>query len=235
MIPAFTPLQQDLNHGNTCSRAVSDLEGRGKQACGAFTGRIALMAAQRVVAASFRPAGCKVLIGFAKRVRYDTSLHDLRSTVVAKPYRILLTAVATVLLSACASLAPAPDAGTLRLRAEAAYERDDYADAVRYYRQLTAVTGGDAVDWYRLGNALAHMERLEEAADAYETALAHDPTYYKARHNLSLVHFRLGVEHFVEARRALPDADRAALTSLRYLGCIAQALRGTADPSRCAD
>ncbi|MBF0294666.1 MAG: VWA domain-containing protein [Magnetococcales bacterium] len=60
--------------------------------------------------------------------------------------------------------------------------------AGRYEESLAAMSGLESADaWYNRGNALARLDRLPEAARAYEEALKRQPGHEDARHNLEQV------------------------------------------------
>jgi Ca-activated chloride channel family protein len=67
-------------------------------------------------------------------------------------------------------------------RAAAAYRKGDYAAAVSQWASLD-----DADANYNRGNALAQMQRFDEAIDAYRRALSEQPRLADARANLDIV------------------------------------------------
>ncbi len=71
-------------------------------------------------------------------------------------------------------------------RAAAHYRAGDYAAALK---DLEGLQGADAA--YNRGNALARLNRLAEAIEAYDQALRLDPHMADARHNRDLVKKRL--------------------------------------------
>jgi tetratricopeptide (TPR) repeat protein len=74
---------------------------------------------------------------------------------------------------------------------------------------VLALAPGDGVAAYNLGVALEDQERLEEAADAYRTALAADPDNADACYNLAGVSERLA--RVGEALRWLKEYRRLVL------------------------
>jgi tetratricopeptide (TPR) repeat protein len=95
----------------------------------------------------------------------------------------------------------------------AARGRDD--DAFPIFRALA--DAGDADGWYNLGTVLARRRQFAEAADAFQRALAVDPSLGPARHNLGLALVRAGrLEEGIVALRAAvqlePDSERAIYT-----------------------
>jgi tetratricopeptide (TPR) repeat protein len=71
------------------------------------------------------------------------------------------------------------------------HERGDAASAVRLYERALAIRA-DATAAFNLGVALEDLERLREAAAAYESAVAADPRAADAHYNLAGVYERLG-------------------------------------------
>ncbi len=67
-------------------------------------------------------------------------------------------------------------------RASTLYKQGKYQEAAQLFR-----TDNSANGHYNLGNALAKGGQLEEAKQAYETALKQQPDFQKAQHNLSLI------------------------------------------------
>ena len=67
-------------------------------------------------------------------------------------------------------------------RGIAAYRAEDFASAAAAFARVEGAGGR-----LRLGNALAHQERLHEAAAAYREALALEPGLGEARFNLEWV------------------------------------------------
>ncbi len=63
-------------------------------------------------------------------------------------------------------------------RGSAQYRDGDYAAALKSWQQRD-----DAIAAYNRGNALAALGRYEEAIEAYEALLRHDPAHADARHN----------------------------------------------------
>lgn len=136
------------------------------------------------------------------------------------------------LLAGCAGLGPVP-AVDLAAEADAAYAAGDYARAAQAYERLAQQSEADATVWYRLGNSRAELDQPEAAITAYRQALRLQPEHARARHNLGLVHLRLGVSELLEARRHLPEVDPAAEATVRYLACTLETLLGRAAPASC--
>lgn len=138
--------------------------------------------------------------------------------------------IALLLLCGCATLG----SPQLREHAAQAYAAGDYEAAATAYESLTRQSD-EAEDWYRLGNVYAQLDRPEDAAAAWRSALERDPGHARARHNLGLVYLRLGVGNLLGARLALPEVDAAAAATMRYLACIMEIFMGQPDPLTCRD
>ncbi len=67
-------------------------------------------------------------------------------------------------------------------RASAAYKNGDYDTALSNYSKDDSALG-----WYNRGNALAHLNKLDEAIKAYETALKKRPGFTAAQENKDLL------------------------------------------------
>ena len=78
-------------------------------------------------------------------------------------------------------------ADSLTLRADSAYNREAYADAIRLYNEAIADEGVSSNLYYNLGNAYYRDNRLGKAILSYERALALDPSNKEAATNLRFV------------------------------------------------
>ncbi len=78
------------------------------------------------------------------------------------------------------------------------YNERDFAAAERFYRRATESDSEYALAFFDLGNVLDELQRLPEAIEAYERALALVPQYADAHYNLALAY-----ERRAEPRRAL--------------------------------
>lgn len=87
----------------------------------------------------------------------------------------------------CAPGAQASDA----LRADSAYNHEEYGAAIRLYQAAIATEGPDSEIYYNLGNAYYRNGNLGQAVIAYERSLRLDPTNSDARHNLGFVRSRI--------------------------------------------
>ncbi len=67
-------------------------------------------------------------------------------------------------------------------KGSAAYKAGDYEAALNYFEQDTSATGQ-----YNKGNALAQLNKLDEAIAAYDEALKQNPEYPEAKANKSLL------------------------------------------------
>jgi tetratricopeptide (TPR) repeat protein len=68
------------------------------------------------------------------------------------------------------------------------YNRQDYVQAERFYRQAIAVDPRYALAYFDLGNVLDETGRLQDAIHAYFAAISLAPTYADAHYNLALAY-----------------------------------------------
>lgn len=140
--------------------------------------------------------------------------------------------LAAFLLNGCASV-DRWQGDTLHARGDSAYAAGHYGEAARTYRRYLELRPNDPQVLYRLGNSESWLGRLRQAQQAYDRVLALDPTFYRAQHNLGLVHMQLAWKNLLEARRHLPEADAAAADTMHYLGCLMETFMGYPEPSLC--
>lgn len=107
-------------------------------------------------------------------------------------------------------------ASTVFAAGEAAYGRGDWPAAEFHFRALAERTPADPLAPFKLGNALAHQGRLDEAAAAYQAALQRDPRFAKAASNLATVYLMLASRALHAAMDHLSPGDGSgALLALR--------------------
>jgi len=82
-------------------------------------------------------------------------------------------------------------AASLAVQADSAYNKEDYASAVRLYHQAIEADGVSPEVCYNLGNAYYRIGRPGRAVIYYERALALDPSMTDARTNLEFVNTRI--------------------------------------------
>lgn len=76
-------------------------------------------------------------------------------------------------------------------QADSAYNKEDYAEAIRLYNEAISTDGVSATILYNLGNAYYRDNRLGKAILSYERALALDPSNEDAAINLKFVRTRI--------------------------------------------
>lgn len=81
--------------------------------------------------------------------------------------------------------ADANDADAIHLLGLIAHQRGEHAQAVAQIRAAIARASDKAIYHYNLGNALAALERPQEAAESFRAALRIDPAHGPARANLA--------------------------------------------------
>lgn len=127
----------------------------------------------------------------------------------------------SLLQSGCAAIgthmgADQHSASTVFAAGEAAYGRGDWPAAEIHFRVLAERVPADSLAPFKLGNALAHQGRLDEAAAAYQAALQRDPQFAKAASNLATVYLMLASQALRTAMTHLPPGDgNSALLALR--------------------
>ncbi len=94
-----------------------------------------------------------------------------------------------------------------RVKADQAYQAQDYSNALNYYKKLSEAVPAEAELWFRLGNTLARLNRTDEAVKAYREALLRDTRFSKAWYNTGLNQLRASSETFSESLRYIPKTD----------------------------
>lgn len=95
---------------------------------------------------------------------------------------------ATLMLCLCCVAAMAV---TTAQRADSAYNKEDYREAIRLYEQSLAEDGRSSTVYYNLGNAYYRHDNVGKAVLSYERALRLNPTNADARQNLEFVKGRI--------------------------------------------
>jgi tetratricopeptide (TPR) repeat protein len=114
---------------------------------------------------------------------------------------VLLALIPILLLSGCAGTTARPDYLAQKLEAESAYHAGQYARAADLYRSLADAIPQEPDYPFKLGNAEARQNRLDQAADAYLRTLTLFPQHAKAWFNLGLI-------RLYQARVALQQSQR---------------------------
>ncbi len=120
----------------------------------------------------------------------------------------------------------ARDADATHLLGLIAHQRGEHAQAVAQINAAIALKGDKAIYHFNLGNALAALDRPQEAAESFRAALKLDPAHIAARSNLAHALTQAGrhAEAAAELRRLLELQPTAAVRN-----ALASAL------IRCAD
>jgi tetratricopeptide (TPR) repeat protein len=79
-----------------------------------------------------------------------------------------------------------PDAGDLKIVASDYVLLGDFADADKWFSEVTRETPADADAWYLLGRTQYSESGFQEAVASFERALALHPKYIEAENNLGL-------------------------------------------------
>lgn len=110
--------------------------------------------------------------------------------------------------------------------ARLAFDRQDYAEALRHYQHLF-ITYPSAQTYYNIAVCHSHMEQYELAILNYERALLLEPSMHEARHNLRLLYAE--TKDGLSDGRALPwlddlcysySADTLVWVSVGLFACI---------------
>ena len=102
---------------------------------------------------------------------------------------IMMKQILAISLFVCISLHMA--ATTIGSRADSAYNKENYREAIELYRQSIELEGKSSTAYYNLGNAYFRNDNLGMAVLNYERALRLDPTNSDARQNLEFVRSRI--------------------------------------------
>ncbi len=98
----------------------------------------------------------------------------------------------------------------LRGEAEVLYQRGDYRAALAHYQELTIRVPDHTHSWFRLGNCYARLGENAAAVTAYQTALAHDPTFSRAWLNLAYVQAQQLADTVILMYQQVPPGDPQA-------------------------
>jgi len=153
----------------------------------------------------------------ALRLSFSRRLLAAATVVMAASLGGCTAAVST----AIKTLDKDPDLVSINREAELAYESGEAAKAEALYKNLVRRMPNDAETWMRLGNLYARNNRPEEAAAAYQKALAIDSNEAKAWNNLGVVRLRQAWAALIQARATVaaksPLAEQLD-TTLEHLG-----------------
>lgn len=89
-------------------------------------------------------------------------------------------------------------------RAEALYSQEQFELARESFHQLTEQYPGNAFFWFRLGNCEAQLAQYPQALQAFQQAIALDPTDGRFSYNLAFVYGALARDSFAKAQAQLP-------------------------------
>ncbi|GAB3339047.1 hypothetical protein GCM10027359_15900 [Marilutibacter aestuarii] len=130
---------------------------------------------------------------------------------------------------------PMGDIVELERHAEAAYANGRSEEASRLYRDLVEQIPGEALYWYRLGNALVRTGRQDDAAIAYQQCLKLDPGNGKAWHNLGLVRLHQAQVSFAAGVQNSDSGDRVFDESLKLSTAVFSLIAPAPGPQAGAD
>jgi len=106
------------------------------------------------------------------------------------------------------------------------YERKEFKQAVAAYRKLVDLDPANATGWFNLAAALQALGSWEDAAAAFEKALAADANRYEAHLGLGLCRLQLGaarpaLEAYERCMRLVPNLEPAKLEPVLFGKAVA--------------
>lgn len=99
------------------------------------------------------------------------------------------------------------DITVLVSNADQAYDQGKWKEAESAYRAVIAKLPKDGYAYFRLGNTLAKQSRLDEAAQAYTSALQDDANKTKAYQNLAIIRLEQADTALSAALKTIPETD----------------------------
>ena len=161
--------------------------------------------------------------------------------VLARVFPLLAVRRALFCLSCCTAFAlcgcetlpvATADAATtpgqsddLALRAEQSYQDGDWLAAENAYRRMVVLAPENAENWFRLGNAYAHMNMYGEAVRMYGETLKRNPDHLDAWHNLGMAQMQLAARSFVQLQARAPADDPARERARRMVDGVTGVLK----------
>lgn len=149
--------------------------------------------------------------------------------------RLLLLLMACLLICGCNATATRPDKVSqanvldLRQKADQAYQKQDWANAAKFYEQLARTDSASVESWFRLGNSLERLNNSDAAVNAYREALFHDPSNTRVWHNLGIVRLRQATNAFIELQNRADDKDPLKQNAADMVHAIEQVLQQQTD------
>ncbi len=91
-------------------------------------------------------------------------------------------------------------------QADALYGQQQFAQAQVAFKRLVEHNPRNAYFWFRLGNCEAQLRRYPLAIEAFNKALALDPSDGRFAYNLAFAHSAIARDAFALARNLLPQS-----------------------------
>lgn len=113
----------------------------------------------------------------------------------------------SIIFSLLLTMGMSASALTIGERADSAYNKEDYRQAIELYKHSIEQEGRSSDIYYNLGNAYYRNDNLGKAVVNYERALRLNPTNADARTNLEFVNSRI---------QDRPEDDSAFLANLHH-------------------
>lgn len=124
---------------------------------------------------------------------------------------------------------------SMKAQADAYYAKRDCANAMPLYRRLNDDIPNYTEGWLRIGNCQVFLNNLDDAVLAYRQAIARDPGYVKAWHNLAQVQARMLGQTVSEMYRSVDPTDPMAKEVRRFAMEVLDAFEQPARPEAAPD
>jgi tetratricopeptide (TPR) repeat protein len=127
--------------------------------------------------------------------------------------KFILFGLFFLVLGGCATTDPGQSVDTvgditvLVGKADQAYDQGKWKEAESAYRAVIAKSPNDGYAYFRLGNTLAKQSRLDEAAQAYTSALNDDANKTKAYQNLAIIRLEQADAALKTALKTIPETE----------------------------
>ncbi len=108
--------------------------------------------------------------------------------------------------------------------ADAAYQNEEWENAIKYYRQLAQYIPRDPVPWFRLGNAYARLNQTGPALQSYQHALRLDEQNSKIWHNMGIMQLKQATNTFIEMQKHTQPGDPLHTRAQQVIEAISRLL-----------
>tara|TARA_B100000780_G_scaffold32093_1_gene20268 strand:+ start:6250 stop:6798 length:549 start_codon:yes stop_codon:yes gene_type:complete len=137
--------------------------------------------------------------------------------IIAKKFSRFASLALLLILSGCSTIGSETfKVLDLNSRADQAYREKRCDEAITMYSRLAKQLPKNAESFLRIGNCHARNQRQNDAIAAYRNAVARDPFYTKAWHNLGLIQAQMLGQTMAEMGSYLDPAD-SSMDGMRIL------------------